>query len=52
MGLMNFAIYKHDGYLPYAAQITVEGLKVSAAWGWVTFFVNSSLTLAILAKIL
>ena len=52
MSLMNLAIYKHVDYEPYAGQLTVQVLKTSAAWAWATFFINSSLTLAILVKIM
>ena len=50
--LTNLGIYRHAGSFAYATTLSVDVLKISAAWGWCTFIINTTLTAAILGKIM
>lgn len=50
--LVNLGVYIHRGSLDYYFTLGVDVLKISAAWGWSMFFVNTVMTLSILVKIM
>ncbi|KAJ3555116.1 hypothetical protein NM688_g2754 [Phlebia brevispora] len=50
--IANLAIYQHAEDFAYANSIGVDILKISAAWGWSMFAINTTLTLSILCKII
>ena len=50
--LANLAIYRHPGSLAYLESISVKILKMSAAWAWSLFVINTTLTLSIVIKLM
>ena len=49
--LANVAIYRHSGSPLYLEDISVKILKISAAWGWFIFAINTTLTLSIVIRL-
>lgn len=49
---VNLAIYRHIEDTAYANAIGIDVLKITAAWGWSMFAINTTLTLMILVKIM